>query len=345
MRYNDNGVWKNILPVADSAGIKYQEGAYTTPTGWSIVEKEEDCTNRSTLYFVTIDKVTKSNINAKILFNGAALESDIMTGLTYDFLNVDGEVYSTMVVTDTLQPAAQTIKSYIGTLKDSEPYWLRISYDTPISTEIQFTTTVNLKNANGDIIGTGWFPNTSLGASWTGSAYHDDYISERINFMPVEGFDYASFSDIFAEEGNYIEISVAATLMGRACLTGDTQIMTITGPQAIEDIKLGTMVLDENKYPTEVTKIYGHQTKAIYNIDFETGEHISCTYDHKFKTADDTVILAENITSGILLKTTSGTLTVANVKVIKKSVPVYEIATAANTYMLANSIICECEVI
>lgn len=61
MKYKDNGVFKELLPVAKE-GIKY-EGTYeVAPTGWSIVSSEEDCTNNSILYFITSAKSSSEEI-------------------------------------------------------------------------------------------------------------------------------------------------------------------------------------------------------------------------------------------------------------------------------------------
>lgn len=83
---------------------------------------------------------------------------------------------------------------------------------------------------------------------------------------------------------------IAQTGVGKA-ITLDTPILTPSGFIPMREIKVGSIVYDENGEEAEVTHIYPQGRKQIYRVLFEDGTHVDCCKDHlwKFKTSDDVI--------------------------------------------------------
>lgn len=323
MKYKDNGVFKELLPVAKE-GIKY-EGTYeVAPTGWSIVSSEEDCTNNSILYFIA-DAESSSE------------ETGIETTIS--------------VITDTPTFSPYNVKLYIGnkeydidTSNHSSSVTVKIAKGDVPYISILPGTSDTLSNAaqhagsnitvRRDIITVsqwGCWSFTSLNAK-------DEFVKNEYKGMSNI---LTLYDAIVYDDGNPYTNEFSLTLGGgQACLAEDTEIATIDGFEKIKDLKLGDKVLDENDEETTIEKIYGHIIYNPYVITLDNNEVIVCSHDHKFKTQNG-IKTADSLT----LEETLYNYRIVNISVENKEQSVYEIRTTSENYKLANGIICECEVI
>lgn len=322
MKYKDNGVFKELLPVAKE-GIKY-EGTYeVAPTGWSIVSSEEDCTNNSILYFIT-DAESSSE------------ETGIETTIS--------------VITDTTTFSPYNVKLYIGnkeydidTSTHSSSITVKIAEgDVPYisilpGTSSDFNNTIQWSGAsltvNRDIIAIGEW------VCWEFTSFNAK--DELTNSMPYDEVN-TLYDAIVYEDGNPSYSNVFSLILGvgQACLAEDTKIATADGFEKIKDLKLGDKVLDENDEETTIEKIYGHIIYNPYIITLDNNETIVCSHDHKFKTQKG-IKTADSLT----LEDTLYNYKITDISVENREQNVYEIRTTNGNYKLANGIVCECEVI
>ncbi|WP_253836127.1 polymorphic toxin-type HINT domain-containing protein [Promicromonospora thailandica] len=104
-----------------------------------------------------------------------------------------------------------------------------------------------------------------------------------------------------------------------ACFVAGTPVLTVDGPRAIQDIRVGDKVwtrnlvtgLDELQL---VAETFAHQTLALYHLSIG-GQAVSTTAEHPFMTPDRGWQMAGNLRVGDVLVTSEGTTTVQAVEV------------------------------
>lgn len=330
MKYKNNGVFKELLPVAKE-GIKY-EGTYeVAPTGWSIVSSEEDCTNNSILYFITDAKSSSEEIVYQPAHIYAHNENTTVMPFTGyvkiliqpeggDIVEYDCPNSASTVEQDIQIPTSVDFKVGIR-------FWFTYSEDSSENVYLQ----ANFKNP-----------------SYEWNMYNEVPMSKKETNDLIYWFDDtnsypsgASIMDLLRNSSDLVfETWMGISTGGMACLAEDTEIATIDGFEKIKDLKLGDKVLDENDEETTIEKIYGHIIYNPYVITLDNNETIVCSHDHKFKTQNG-IKTADSLT----LEDTLYDYRIVNISVKNKEQNVYEIRTTSENYRLANGIVCECEVI
>jgi len=88
---------------------------------------------------------------------------------------------------------------------------------------------------------------------------------------------------------SYIQHDV---ITGRLCVSGDTMIETSTGPQRIDEVSVGTMVLTHQGRYRKVLRRYIKGLERMFEVTCG-GETIKCTLGHRFLTPDGWKCLRE----------------------------------------------------
>lgn len=79
------------------------------------------------------------------------------------------------------------------------------------------------------------------------------------------------------------------------CFKGDTLVVTSQGDKRIDEIKAGDLVLTRKGFK-KVTRAWCSGVKDCIDLTMDNGNHIVCTPDHRFITAQDEEIEAKDIT-------------------------------------------------
>ena len=86
-----------------------------------------------------------------------------------------------------------------------------------------------------------------------------------------------------------------SSIYGFSCFRGDTKITTIEGDKQIKDIKKGDLVLTRKGF-RPVKNAWCSGIKDCIELTMDNGNHIVCTPDHRFITAQEEEIEAKDIT-------------------------------------------------
>ncbi len=172
------------------------------------------------------------------------------------------------------------------------------SYNEQLST----TFSRNVRNAIAErkasrdrIVYSDVFPNTSLkkGSSaanlWTLEGQHVSYLATSPGGT-VTGFGATVMilDDIIKNAEEALNETVLENHWSWFCFTGDTLVKTVSGEKPIKDIGIGDKVLTFNHSQCiieakEVVRVDSH-LDSIYKLEFENGQTIECTGNHKFYT-------------------------------------------------------------
>ena len=86
-----------------------------------------------------------------------------------------------------------------------------------------------------------------------------------------------------------------SSIYGFSCFSGNTKITTIEGDKQIKDIKKGDLVLTRKGF-RPVKNAWCSGVKDCIELTMDNGNHIVCTPDHRFITAQEEEIEAKDIT-------------------------------------------------
>ena len=131
------------------------------------------------------------------------------------------------------------------------------------------------------------------------------------------------------------------------CFKGDTLVATSKGDKRIDEIKEGDLVLTRKGFK-KVTHAWCNGEKDCIELTMDNGNHIVCTPDHRFITAQDEEIEAKDITPAtdllcyVTMRDESAFFSIAHIKHIKSGIgkqKVYDIEVEDAHEFFANGVL------